>query len=125
MARVLILDDERSIRSSFRQLLEGNKHTVITAELAAEAIALLESREVDVVIADIFLPDMNGALLLDVINQRWPHIKVILITGEPTLDTAMRAVRAGAHDFLHKPIQARVLCDAVSSAMHSRSLENM
>ena len=124
MARVLVVDDEKSIRMSLRAFLEREGHEVETAEDAQEATRLLEGGEFDVVVSDIILPRVTGVELLKTIREVAPHVPVILMTGEPTAETASEAVRTGAFDYLFKPIGKAAIIKAVASAARVKALED-
>ena len=103
MTRILVVDDENSIRISLREFLKDANYEVSVAEDAEKAIGMLEEDDFDVVLSDIILPRVTGVSLLKAIRETSPHVQVILMTGEPTVETASEAVRADAFDYLTKP----------------------
>ncbi|OGV73870.1 MAG: hypothetical protein A3K18_17265 [Lentisphaerae bacterium RIFOXYA12_64_32] len=117
MARILIVDDEKSIRVTAVAFLEGAGHAVLAAESVDEAIRLIDANPVDVVVTDVLLPRRGGLELLHHVRQAWPHVQVILMTGEPNLVTASAAVRARAFDYLTKPVSKATLLDTVARAV--------
>ena len=117
MAKVLIVDDERSIRTTLAEFIREDGHEVFTAEDAAQALQLLVEKEPDVVVTDIILPRTTGVALLKHINEIAPDIQVVMITGEPTAETASDAVRLGAFDYLSKPIAQADFKATVTSAL--------
>ncbi len=121
MATVLLVDDERSIRMTFGYALSEDKHEVITAESAEEAWGILRTRPVDVVISDIIMPGMHGVALLEMLVQEEVDAEVILMTGYPSAETAIRAIRAGAFDYLPKPVFGSNLRRVVAAA-HERKI---
>src|SRR5262245_16564469 len=102
-ARVLIVDDEVSIRRSLARLLTQTGFSVDTAEDGAAALDLLKTRNIDVVLVDLMMPNMSGMEVLSQVKQVYPDVEVIMMTAFGDVDTAVRAVRAGAYDFLAKP----------------------
>ena len=104
MARILVVDDEESIRLSLRQFLADAGYEADSAEAVDEAMGMLAAEEFDVVVSDIIMPRLTGVALLEAIKATSPEVEVILMTGEPTVDTASQAVRSGAFDYLAKPI---------------------
>ncbi len=124
MARVLIVDDEKSVRITLREFLKEDKHEISVAKSADEALRLVEKLDFDIIISDIILPRINGMILLKQIRETSPDIQVIMITGEPTADTAARAVRAGAFDYLAKPVSAELLKKAVKNAAKVKDLKD-
>jgi len=124
MAKVLIVDDEESIRHTFGAFLKQDLHDVSTADNAINALELIKSDQFDVVISDIILPRMNGIELLSEIRKISRNIQVIMITGEPTVETASEAVRAGAFDYLAKPVSGRDIRKVVVGAARIKQLSN-
>jgi len=122
MASVLIVDDEKSIRVTMSRFLQDDGHGVQLAADADEALSLLGSGQFDVVVSDIILPRVNGVELLKRIRSVAPSAQVIMMTGEPTVDTASEAVRAGAFDYLAKPIAKEAIQTCVMKAAHLKEL---
>ena len=122
MSKILIVDDERSIRTTLSEFVREDGHEVFTAEDASEALDLLEQELPDVVISDIILPRITGISLLQKIAEISPGVQVIMITGEPTAETAAEAVRAGAFDYLSKPIARSDFKSTISSALRVTEL---
>ena len=116
MQRVLIVDDERSIRETLSEFLRADGLAVETAGTIAEAARLLQDQPVDVVVADIILPGGTGLELLDLTRRAYPTAQVILITGEPTLDSATHGLRSGAFDYLAKPVTGSQIRRSVKDA---------
>jgi DNA-binding NtrC family response regulator len=121
MALVLLVDDERSIRMTFGHALMQDGHEVITAESAEEAWAILRMRPIDVMVSDIIMPGMHGVALLEMLTEESIDTEAILMTGYPSAETAIRAIRAGAFDYLPKPVYGSTLRRVVGAA-HSRKL---
>jgi signal transduction histidine kinase len=133
MSKILIVDDEKSIRLTLRALLQAQGYAVETASNATEAQTRLSEGAWDVVVTDIVLPGISGVELLKVIRATATDIEVIMMTGEPTTETAAEAVRAGAHDYLTKPVSKDAMLRSVATAVkmkqirdekHSLELEN-
>lgn len=122
MARVLIVDDEQSIRFTLGEFLRGAGYTVGLAEDVEAAMAALAAGPWDVVATDIILPGATGIDLLHWIRRTDPEIQVVVMTGEPTVDTAAEAVRAGALDYLPKPITRAAILKAVETATRVKAL---
>jgi len=124
MSRVLIVDDERSIRVTLAEFLRGDGFEVDTADDALSAQELLKTKDYDVVVSDVILPKMNGVELLHRIREASPHVQVIIMTGEPTVETASESVRAGASDYLFKPITKQAILRAVSNAAKVKAIDD-
>ncbi|MDD4903283.1 MAG: response regulator [Candidatus Bipolaricaulis sp.] len=122
MANVLIVDDEKSIRTTLAEFVKEDGHSVRTAENAPDALALLAEASADVVVTDIVLPRMDGMALLRKIHEESPETQVVVITGEPTVDTAAEAVRQGAFDYLAKPITGADIRAVVASAVRVKRM---
>jgi len=115
--KILIVDDETNIRRGLKATLVKDGHEVQEAGSAEEALSILEIFPCEAAIVDIRMPGMSGVDLLGQIRARWPLVSVILLTGHGTLETAMTAVREGAHDYLLKPTQPAAIRETVASAL--------
>lgn len=122
MLKVLVVEDEPSIRLTVAEFLRRDGYEVAAAPDLAAAAALTEG--VDVAVVDVNLPDGSGIDLLRRLGQREPYVPVIIITGEPQLARISEIIRAGAYDFLVKPIYKDVLLKAVSRAAEKKRLED-
>ena len=122
MPKVLIVDDEKSIRITLGEFLKREGYDVCTAENAEMAVELLKGDPVDVILSDIVMPRQPGTSLLKLIRSVYPDTQVILITGEPTVETAVEAVRYDARDYLSKPIGRNDLIKAVRHAANYKIL---
>ena len=122
MPRILVVDDEKSMRITLGEFLDNEGYITHLASNAAQAYEALAQNEYDVVISDIIMPHMSGIELLSKIRERSKTVQVIIMTGEPTVDTAVEAVRLGANDYLSKPINKETLLKAVFNAVLIKSL---
>ncbi len=122
MAKVLIVDDEKSIRTTLSEFVKEDGHDVWTAENATDGLRIVSEVAPDVVVTDIVLPRIDGITLLRKIHEESPEIQVVVITGEPTVDTAAEAVRQGAFDYLAKPITGGEIRATVASAVRVKEL---
>lgn len=113
---VLVVDDEKSIRISVRAFLQADGFHVQVAENADEAQNLLDTNEFDVVITDIMMPGATGVELLAMIQTKAPDVPVVLMTGDPSVQTAVDAMRAGATDYLTKPIRREEILRTIRHA---------
>lgn len=124
MANVLVVDDEPNVRRSFTMFLRHGGHDVDAVGDAKHAMARLEARSFDVVLTDIVLENDDGMSLLERIADRWPDTQVILVTGQPSIDTAASAVRAGAFAYLRKPVSGPALLEVVNGAAQVKMLRD-
>ncbi|MCQ2188643.1 MAG: sigma-54 dependent transcriptional regulator [Paludibacteraceae bacterium] len=123
MAKILVVDDERSIRNSMKEVLGFEGHTVILAEDGESGLKEAEKEQFDLVFSDIKMPKMDGIELLAKMRQLQPSTKMILISGHGTIETAVQCMRNGAFDFIEKPMNLNRLLQAVKEAMTSDSTE--
>lgn len=124
MAGVLIVDDEKSMRVTLREFLSNEGHTTAIAKDAGSALAALRDGDFDVVLSDIILPGITGMKLLEAIREAAPGVRVIMMTGEPTVDTAARALRSGATDYLMKPFDKNQVVRSVARAAEVKHLDD-
>lgn len=116
-ARILIVDDEESIRFTFERFLRAAGYVAVTAEGCAEALARLDEASFDVVFVDIILEDGTGIEVLRAIKERGLSSPVIMITGEPGVATAADSIRLGAFDYIPKPINQESLLGLTRTAL--------
>lgn len=102
--RVLIVDDEESIRNSLEKILTYERYRVFTAADGQGALDLAENERIDIVLLDIKMPGMDGLEVLAALKQRQPDLPVVIISGHGTIGTAVEATKLGAFDFIEKPI---------------------
>ena len=105
MARtILIVDDENSILQSLKGILTDEGFDVVTAESGLEALTKIEDEIPDMVMLDIWMPDMDGMETLIKIQNSYPHLHVVMMSGHGTIETAVKATKLGAYDFIEKPL---------------------
>jgi len=118
VSEILVVDDEPGIRDVLQQILEDEGYDVRLAENGAQARAALQERTPDLVLLDIWMPDLDGLTLLkEWVTQGGLKMPVIMMSGHGTIKHAMEATRLGAFDFLEKPISFKPLLEAVGRAM--------
>lgn len=122
-AHILIVDDEPDIRESVRDILEDEGYSVATAEGASQAQTALQARKADLVLLDVWMPEMDGLGLL----RHWhAHgglpAPVVMMSGHGTLETAVEAIRLGAYDFIEKPLSLDKLLLMVENALQTQRL---
>ena len=105
MDRVLIVDDEAVVRNGIKRALQNKGITASLAETGLEALNLLKEKSFDLILLDIRLPEMDGLEVLKSVRANHPQTNVIMITGYPTIDTAVRCIKLGALDYLVKPFR--------------------
>jgi two-component system, sporulation sensor kinase A len=122
MGKILLVDDEPNIRWTMAELLKREGYEALTASDFDSAMQVIENNQLDAAIVDIILPRRSGIELLREISSRDPYIPVIMITGEPNMTQLPEIVRAGAYDFIPKPVTKDALIRAVSKAVDKKRL---
>ncbi len=122
---VLVVDDEDYIRDSVRLILEEEKYGFLEASDGYQALEILEKRrdEIDIVMTDIKMPDMDGITLLKIIKERYPEKIVIIITGYPSLETAIETLKLGADDYITKPFNVNDVNAKLSRSLEAKKLK--
>ncbi|HHM04322.1 MAG TPA: sigma-54-dependent Fis family transcriptional regulator [Gammaproteobacteria bacterium] len=122
-AHILVVDDEEDIRILVKDILEDEGYSVAVAENGAQARAARRSRRPDLVLLDIWMPDVDGISLLKEWNADKDHVQpVIMMSGHGTVETAVEATRLGAYDFIEKPLSMAKLLLSVSRALEAARL---
>ena len=122
MAKVLVIDDEKAIRNTLKDVLEYEKHVVDLAEDGIIGLEIFEKEEYEVVLCDIKMDNMDGIEVLEKIQEINADIPVIMISGHGNIDTAVDAIKKGAFDFLEKPLDLNRLLVTMRNAMDRSSL---
>jgi two-component system nitrogen regulation response regulator NtrX len=122
MASILVIDDERSIRNTLKEVLEYENHQVELAEDGVAGLQLIGENHYDVVLCDIKMPKMDGLEVLENIFQQTHDVQVIMISGHGTVDSAVEAIKKGAFDFIEKPLDLNRLLITIRNAMDKTSL---
>jgi len=122
MAKILIIDDEKSIRKTLREILEYEKFKVDEAADGIEGLDLLQKDKYDIILCDIKMPKMDGIEVLDKIIALGIDAPVVMISGHGNIETAVEAVKKGAFDFIAKPLDLNRLLVTIRNAMDKSSL---
>ena len=129
MAKLLIIDDERGIRNTLREILADEGHTVEVAENGKQGLDMAQNKAYDLIYSDIKMPEMDGLELLAAIkNQHTDDFEsadcpVVMITGHGDVETAVQALKIGAYDFLLKPLDLNRILITTKNALESKSLK--
>lgn len=124
MARVLVVDDDRTVGAAYAALLALAGHATETATDVDGALVLLDEGGVDVVLSDIVMPERTGIDLIRALRERGSRVPVVLYTGQAALETAGDAVRIRAFDYLPKPIPKETLLRAVADAAEAKARDD-
>ena len=122
MAKILVIDDERSIRNTMKDILEYEKHEISLAADGKEAVMMLKDNEYDVVFCDIKMPQMDGIEVLERAKILCPNTPVIMVSGHGTIDTAVESIKKGAFDFIQKPPDINRIMVSIKNALDKNVL---
>ncbi len=120
--QILIVDDEVRMSESIKILLGGRNYRIQTCPSARDAMVWLEQCRCDLMLLDLMMPEMNGYQLLDHVKGRFPDVTVIMMTGHASIESAVEALKRGAHDYLGKPFEHDELIKRVENALDQRRL---
>ncbi|MCF8126925.1 MAG: response regulator, partial [Deltaproteobacteria bacterium] len=120
---VLVVDDEKVVRDGCRRVLTGKGYEIDTAENGQQALEILATQPIDILLLDLKMPVMGGEEVLEKTRDAYPDIPVIVITGHGTVDTAVECMKKGAYDFITKPFQIEQFLITVERAADKRHLE--
>jgi len=124
MARgILLIEDEEILAKNIKRYLERRGYDVVIAGTAGEGIRLFQQAELDLVLLDLNLPDLHGLKVLDEIRRRDSRVKVVCVTGHGSVQTAVDAMKAGAYDYVAKPVVLNELKILVDKALGQERLE--
>jgi two-component system, NtrC family, nitrogen regulation response regulator NtrX len=116
MSKILVVDDEKPIRDSLKEILEYENHQVTEAADGKKALEIISKESFDVVFCDIKMPGLDGIEVLEKILEISPDTSVIMISGHGTIDTAVEAIKKGAFDFISKPLDLNRLMITIRNA---------
>lgn len=119
--KILVVDDEKNLRLSLSLLLKQDGYEVETAASALDALEMLNTNKWDLMFLDLNMPGMGGIELLEKIYQQYPNLSVLILTANATLETAIRAVRLGARDYLIKPAEPKEILARVSEVFEKEN----
>ncbi|WP_291861063.1 sigma-54 dependent transcriptional regulator [Marinilabilia sp.] len=122
MPKILVIDDQKSIRNTLKDILEYEKHEVVLAENGPDGLEKFEADKYDVILLDIKMPEMDGMEVLDKMMESSPDIPVIMISGHGNIDTAVEAIKKGAYDFIEKPLDLNRLLVTIRNGLDKKEL---
>lgn len=122
MAKILVIDDERSIRNTMKDILEFEKHKVVVAENGRVGLDTALHEEFDLIFSDIKMPEMDGMELLDQLQESAIETPVVMISGHGNISTAVECIKKGAFDFIEKPIDLNRMLVTVRNALDKGNL---
>ena len=121
--RILIVDDEAAVRFFLEEALTRDGHQVVAVDSGEAALALIADQEYDLALLDLMMDEVGGMEVLTALSRRWPDTVVIVLTAHASLETAVEALRQGAHDYLFKPCETVELRESVRTGLLKRQQE--
>ena len=122
MTKILVIDDERPIRSTLKEILEFEKFTVETAEDGKAGLDLILKNKYDLILCDIKMPKMDGMEVLDKIVENNIETPVVMISGHGNVETAVEAIKKGAYDFIQKPLDLNRTLVTLRNALDNKEV---
>ncbi|MBX7224791.1 MAG: sigma-54 dependent transcriptional regulator [Chitinophagales bacterium] len=122
MPKILIIDDERAIRRTLKEILEYEKFEIQEAEDGEQGIDMIAKNDYDVVICDIKMPKKDGIEVLEAVGQMGKYVPLVMLSGHGNIETAVEAVKKGAFDFIPKPPDLNRLLITIRNAMDKSTL---
>ena len=120
---ICIVDDEPAILNTLSSILEDEGYQVVVAKSGVEGMKVVRSDSPDLVILDIWMPEMDGLETLKRLRSQFPGILVVMMSGHGSIETAVKATKLGAYDYLEKPLDLEKVTILVRNALHQRKLE--
>jgi two-component system nitrogen regulation response regulator NtrX len=120
--KILVVDDEESIRRTLSAVLRDEGYPVLLAKDGAEALTSAAEERPDLVLLDIAMPGRSGIEVLESLKEEWPGLPVVIMSGHGTIETAVKATKLGAYDFIEKPLSIEKLLLAIRNAMEHHRL---
>jgi PAS domain S-box-containing protein len=123
MGYLLIVDDEKALVKTLQNILEDAGHAVLPALSGKEALSHLKHADCDLALVDLKLEDISGFDLIKIMNDKYPDVIVIILTGFASVDSAIKALRMGAYDYLQKPVKPELLIKTVERGLEKKQLK--
>ena len=120
--KILVIDDERSIRNLMQEILEDEGHSVDVAENGVKGVEMADKEKYDVIFCDIKMPELSGEEVLDTLRSKGIEAPVIMISGHGDIDTAVNCIKKGAFDFLSKPLDLNRILITIKNATERSNL---
>jgi two-component system, NtrC family, nitrogen regulation response regulator NtrX len=122
MSKILVIDDEKSIRTTLQEILQYENYEVDLASSGPEGLEMFSLKKYDIVLCDIKMPEMDGLEVLEKIFEKASDTQVIMISGHGNVENAVQAIKHGAYDFIQKPLDLNRLLITIRNAMDKSSL---
>ena len=120
--KILVVDDEKSIRNTMKDILSYEGHEILLAEKGKEALKMVADTPFDLVFCDIKMPEMDGVEVLEKLQESYPELPVVMISGHGTIEVAVDCIRKGAYDFIEKPLDLNRILIAMRNGTEKTAL---
>jgi DNA-binding NtrC family response regulator len=118
--KILVIDDEDIVRTSCSRTLSPLGYEVRLTQSSLDGLRMIDEEKFDLVLTDIKMPDMDGIEVLKQVRDKFPEMKVIIMTGYQSIENALKSVQLGAFDYIEKPFSPDALISSVSKALGNR-----
>ncbi len=122
LRKILVVDDEEDVRDTLHNVLKSLNYEPYTAASGAEALEIIKSTPIDVVLSDLYMPEMDGIELLKRVRAVEPKMVFLMITAHPTVETAVEAIKKGAYDYLTKPFHIEEVRLKINRALEKKGM---
>ncbi len=119
--KILVIDDEDIVLISCKRALEPEGYDVKTVKSGVEGLKTAENEDFDIVMTDLKMPDVDGIEVLRIIKERKPAVEVVIMTGYQTVETAVKAIKLGAFDYIEKPFTPEQIISVIKNAIAHES----
>lgn len=119
---ILVVDDEVEVRDTLKNVLQSLEYVPYAAASGAEALEIIKNNHIDVVLSDLYMPEMDGIELLKKIKMNDKRVVFLMITAHPTIETAVEAIKKGAYDYLTKPFHIEEVRLKINRALEKKGL---
>lgn len=119
---ILVVDDEQDVRETLEKVLKSMEYIPFTAASGKEALDIIKNNKIDVVLSDLYMPEMDGIELLKRVRSFDRNIVFMMITAHPTIETAVEAIKKGAYDYLTKPFHVEEVRLKINRALEKKGL---
>ena len=119
---ILVVDDEEDVRDTLHNVLKSMNYVPYVASGGAEALEIIKNNKIDVVLSDLYMPEMDGIELLKRVRNDDKRVIFLMITAHPTIETAVEAIKKGAYDYLTKPFHIEEVRMKINRALEKKGL---
>lgn len=121
MAKIMIVDDEETVRMFLKRVVEEMGHTAIEAENGVQGLDLLADNQIDLFFVDVYMPKMNGIGYLEKVKKMDPNAVIIMMTGHPSADTIVETIEDDGYTYISKPMKVEHVQDLITRGLAARA----